>query len=1025
MSDPVSPELWARVSPLLDEALERPPEEWAALVEARCVGDDALRQRVMALLAAHRAAGRFLSEPLTGGPALAVDDAEPSAPETIGPWRILHELGRGGMGVVYLAERTGEQFRQRAALKLVRAGLGSDEVLARFRRERQIVAGLEHPFIARLLDAGRAADGRPYFAMEYVEGRPLTAWCEERKVRLEDRLRLFGQVCGAVQHAHGRLVVHRDLKPSNVLVTAAGEPRLLDFGIAKLLTEDATGSEPLTRTGVQAMTPEYAAPEQLRGGPVSTATDVYALGLILHELLTGRRGRTRPSSSVGDRALRRRLAGDLDTIVTAALREEPERRYPSAEALARDVERHLAGLPVSARPDTLAYRADRFVRRHRIGVAAGALLLLSLVAGLLGTAWQARVAARERDRARAAEARATAVNDFVLHELLQAATPEKSLGRPMTVTEVLDNATRSVTHAFPDLPFTEADVRVTLARSYASLGRFAEAREHAQAARERLEKAAGADAPEVLRVRALLARLGVEQGRYREARGELEEVRARQDALLGPDHADALETRALLGRALSLQGEATSAEKLLRDALASQARFHPDAWRLGVELRASLVDALIGRDLGIEAEAVCREMLAIQEQRLGTSHPDVAATLGKLESALQKQLRYADGLVVARRVVEMRRALHGETHPAVGDALHGLSLVADSAGQYAESREAERKALAVFRETLGPEHPRTVRTLWNIGVDHSQRRQYREAEVIYREVLAIQRRTLGEDDPRTIRAWKDLNALLVSMGRPDDARAAARQATAAYVRIAGRPGVDPQMLVQGAEFLLTVEPADVRDAPRALEWAERAVAAAGRTHFSSVRVLGLAQRDNARIDEAVQSLRDALFLPDGAGSWSTAEHLAKLLRAHRPPQQEEAFLLEFLEWQRRQRGPEDRLLGKTMRLLAKHYDQQGRATDAEARYREALAQLRKGKPESDWEVGRAKSELGGRLLEQRALAEAQPLLAQGYDTLAADPRVHPINMNEAVERLARLHEALGRPGEARAWRAKLQATAPR
>lgn len=1024
MREPLSPELWARVSPVLDDALERPPEEWAALVEARCAGDDSLRERVMALLAAHRAAGGFLSEPVAG-PELAPEDAEPDVPESIGPWRVLHELGRGGMGVVYLAERTGDQFRQRAALKLVRAGLGSDEVMARFRRERQIVAGLEHPCIARLLDAGRAADGRPYFAMEYVEGRPLTAWCEERKVRLEDRLRLFGQVCGAVQHAHSRLVVHRDLKPSNVLVTEAGEPRLLDFGIAKLLTEDEAGVAPLTRTGAQAMTPEYAAPEQLNGGAVSTATDVYALGLILHELLTGRRGRTRPSLSIADKTLRRRIAGDLDTIVMVALREEPERRYPSAEALARDVDRHLAGMPVSARPDTLAYRVDRFVRRHRIGVVAAVLLLLSLLAGLLATAWQARVAQRERDRARAAEARATAVNDFVLHELLEAATPEKSLGRPMAVTEVLDNATRSVAHAFPDLPLTEADVRLTLARSYASLGRFAEAREHAEAARARLEQKAGAGAPEVWRARALLARLGVEQGRYREARAEIEEVLARQDALLGPTHADSLETRALLGRVLSLQGESTAAEKLLREALATQARFHPGAWRLAVDLRGSLVDALIGRDQGIEAEAVCRETLAIQELHLGARHPDVAGTLRKLESSLQKQLRYADALAVARRVVEMRRALYGDKHPAVADGLHGLSLAADLASEYAESRAAEREALAIFEETLGPEHPRTVRTLWNIGVDHSQRREHPEAEAIYRKVLAIQRRTLGEDDPRTIRAWRDLNALLVKMDRAEDARGAARQVTAAYLRIAARPNADPQMLVDGVEFLLTVDPPDARDARLALAWAERAVAVAGRKHFSSVRALGLAQRDNGRIDEAVQSLRNAVFLPEGAGSWSTVEHLVKVLSAHRPPDEAERFLLEFLGWQRQQRGPDDRLLGKTMRLLAKLYDQQGRAADAETRYREALAQFRKGKPESDWEVGRAKSELGGCLLGRRALTQAEPFLVQGYDTLAADPRAHPINMNEAVERLARLHEALDHPGEARAWRAKLQSPARR
>ncbi len=390
MRTPSSPE-WDRVSLILDSLLDRPEHEWAAALDERCGDDAALRRQVLRLLAAHRRANGFLSRPfslaaptLTGELEEAFAKEEVAAPERVGSWRLLRELGRGGMAVVYLAERTGEQFSQRGALKLVHAGLGSGEILARFRRERQILAGLNHPYIARLLDGGRAEDGRPYLIMEYVEGRPLTRYCRERALDVEARLRLFVNICHAVQHAHVRLVVHRDLKPSNILITDAGEPRLLDFGIAKLLAQDETAAT-LTRTGLPLMTPEYAAPEQLRGEAVSTATDVYALGLILYELLAGRhpwrdpigaangdsagrREPPRPSLAMADRVLRRRLAGDLDTIVLMALREEPARRYASAEALARDIERHLAGLPVSARPDTVGYRARKFASRHRWGV---------------------------------------------------------------------------------------------------------------------------------------------------------------------------------------------------------------------------------------------------------------------------------------------------------------------------------------------------------------------------------------------------------------------------------------------------------------------------------------------------------------------------------------------------------------------------------------------------------------------------------------------------------------------------------
>ena len=309
----------------------------------------------------------------------------------IGPYRLVRELGQGGMGVVYLAERADGQFEQRVALKLIKRGMDSDEILRRFLAERQVLARLSHPHIARLLDGGVTAEGQPYFAMEYVDGVPLHHYCEERSLGFEDRLRLFREVCEAVQYAHRSLVVHRDLKPSNILVTSAGETKLVDFGIAKVLYEDVADRS-VTRTDQRLMTPEYAAPEQVRGEPVTTATDVYALGAILYQLLTGRpphqfTGRSRGGAVPhhlrgGPRAAergpctrhrrRRRLRGDLDIIVLKALRKDPARRYPSVEALLEDLERHRTGLPVRARPDSVAYRARKFLGRHRLsGHGAG------------------------------------------------------------------------------------------------------------------------------------------------------------------------------------------------------------------------------------------------------------------------------------------------------------------------------------------------------------------------------------------------------------------------------------------------------------------------------------------------------------------------------------------------------------------------------------------------------------------------------------------------------------------------------
>jgi tetratricopeptide (TPR) repeat protein len=346
----------------------------------------------------------------------------------VGPYRIVREQGRGGMGTVYLAVRADDEFQKRVALKVLRRGIDTEAIVERFRHERQILARLEHPFISALLDGGTTPDGRPYFAMEFVDGRPIDEYCDARQLDTTARLDLFRRICAAVQHAHQNLVIHCDIKPANVLVTAEGTPKLLDFGIAKLLTPGSGATLALTFDGSPLLTPEYASPEQVRGGAVTTATDVYSLGVLLYELLTGRRpyqlaSRTpadvarvicdtepeRPSTAVtkaaerprtGDpQRLRRRLAGDLDNIVLKALSKDPARRYASVDQFSEDVRRHLAGLPVLARRDTVGYRVATFVRRHRTAVAAAALLLVALVGGIVATAWQARIASRERARA--------------------------------------------------------------------------------------------------------------------------------------------------------------------------------------------------------------------------------------------------------------------------------------------------------------------------------------------------------------------------------------------------------------------------------------------------------------------------------------------------------------------------------------------------------------------------------------------------------------------------------------------------
>jgi non-specific serine/threonine protein kinase/serine/threonine-protein kinase len=414
----MTPERWRQIKQIFQAAFELPSEARSAYVQEACAGDAELRAEVESLLLSVEEE-EFLSGVAASyvPEALAEEACDRNIGRRIGAYQIVRQIGEGGMGAVYLAERAGE-FQQQAAIKLLRAGMDSRGIVSRFRHERQILAGLDHPNIAHLLEGGTTEDGRPYFVMEYVDGEPIDTYAAKSGLNIKDRLCLFQQVCAAVQYAHHNLVVHRDIKPGNILVTGGGIPKLLDFGIAKLLRSDIPRETVgLTQAGLRMMTPEYASPEQVRGAPITTATDVYSLGAVLYQLLAGRmphdfpsRSPTemervicetepRPPSQVSGEPAARQLRGDLDTIVLKAMQIDPRQRYASAEQLSADIQRHLDGMPIQARPQTLVYRAGRFVRRNRVSVAAAALVLVSLAAGMTVAIWQARVAQAQRLRA--------------------------------------------------------------------------------------------------------------------------------------------------------------------------------------------------------------------------------------------------------------------------------------------------------------------------------------------------------------------------------------------------------------------------------------------------------------------------------------------------------------------------------------------------------------------------------------------------------------------------------------------------
>jgi tetratricopeptide (TPR) repeat protein/predicted Ser/Thr protein kinase len=711
---------WARVNAVFHAALDHQGEARERYLAQTCSTDAALLAEVRSLLSADAQAGSFLE-----APARVPDEA---APSEIGPWRIKAELGRGGMGTVYLAERSDGVFSMKAALKLLRRGLDTDDLLARFRDERQILASLQHPNIARLLDGGATADGRPWLVMEYIEGLSLLDWCAQHHVDRAGRLALFQKLCGAVQYAHRNLVVHRDLKPANVLVTGNGELKLLDFGIAKVLGVEP--GEERTRPGERLLTPAYASPEQLRGERVTTAADVWALGVILYELLVGKRpfegsGETLSRAILEGTPPPPRLGGDLDTIILTALRKEPEHRYPTVDQLAEDLLRSEAGLPVRARPATFGYRLGKFVERNRLTVVAASLVAASLVAGVVSTALQAREARAARERAEASRARAEELIDFMLGDLRHKLEPSSRL-------DVLEDVSKAVQSYFETMPADELSParRVRMLHQLANV-RLAQAKgdEAALLIKRSRDLLASAPAtPEIEGLRAAAANL---QGRVLEERGEL---------------APALTEFELSGSLLH-----SLVERGLADA----------------DLRATAGDAANDRgrvlfSLGRPGDAVKAHLQAVQG--LGNVEPTsrdgrfaLAKSnlyLGRAQEAVgapkEAQAAFSENLVRARALrADFPQDLELEDYLSI--SLNDLGRVTRLSGQPAEAEVLAVEALALNQAALARDPENAIR-LDGLSASHAFLGRAREdqdklegALAEYREDVKVSERLLAKE----------------------------------------------------------------------------------------------------------------------------------------------------------------------------------------------------------------------------------------------------------------------------------------
>ncbi len=888
---PLTADRWRQLAPIFDEALDLEPEARAAYLDRVCAGDPGLRVDAEALLAADAGSGDFLEDSVDAyvdeevlSPLVGTPDEDPAslpAGTRLGPYRVVRELAHGGMGTVYLGERADGQFEQSVALKVVRGGMDFAEVRRRFLAERQILARLNHPNIAKLLDGGLMAEGRPWFAMEYVAGEPLTAFCDTRQLAVPDRLRLFADVCEAVRYAHQNLVVHRDLKPSNILVTVEGGVKLLDFGIAKLLESDigergSGAAGPATRTELRVLTPAYAAPEQVRGEPVTTATDVYALGAVLYELLTGRRAhrferRTAaeveriicdtepepPSAAVtGAQRLRRLLRGDLDTIVLKALQKDPARRYPSAEALLEDLRRSRSGLPISARPDSFGYRSRKFLLRHRAGVVAGAALFVALLGGLAATLWQAREAARQAATARE-------VKDFVVN-LFQVSDPAESRGREITARELLERGVRRVDSALGRQPEVQEELLGVLGKIHWELGLYAQADTLFSRAVLVARRAYGPDHPEVA---ARLTDRGTaltQLGELAPAESVLQRALDIRRRTQGPNHADFAVTMGELAVTLSEAGKYARAESLYRVVLAIDTRNRgPEAPEVATDLENLGVLLADQGDQLEEADSVYRVALKIRQQHFDAGHPQVLNVEGNIAGNLQSLGRFAEAESLERQVLAGRRRLHPKGHPDVAYSLHALANLLDEVGRWPAAESLYVQALEQRRQLLGPDHPMTMATLNNLAIVRYRMGDLAGAEESFREALRIWGQTLGPDHQYTLKAMNSLGAVLSEGGKYGEAETLLRQALAGQRRQLGDSSTDAAITRRNLGLLLR-RTGRLGEAEQVLRFSlaiyRRELPDSAPRTAEALTALGQVLTDRGRPGEAEPLLREALAI---------------------------------------------------------------------------------------------------------------------------------------------------------------------
>ena len=890
---------WPRIKEIVGAALEREPDERGLFLDQACAQNQALRAEVESLLAAHEGADG-LSRPAW---ATAVAEADNEI-KTVGPYQLIRELGIGGMGQVWLAEQT-EPVHRRLALKLIKAGMYDATTAQRFQAERQSLAIMEHPAIAKVFEAGATPQGQPYFAMEYVDGPPITEYCDRKKLNIQERLKLFLRVCEGVQHAHQKAIIHRDLKPSNILVAEVDgkpAPRIIDFGLAKASVSYFRGHTLVTQAGAFLGTPGYMSPEQVDPNlhDVDTRTDVYSLGVVLYELLTGdlpfdtkiwkkqsldeilrhlrETDPQRPSTKISTnremstaradarstepRQLVGQLRGDLDWITLKALERDRERRYGTPSELAADIERYLENKPVVARPSSRTYRLRKYVQRHRVAVAVAAAVVVMLSGLAIRESLQARRIARERDRANLEAETAKETADFLVG-LFEVADPGEARGKSITANEILERASKRIETGFDRESLIRARLLLTMAEVYKGLGLYDSSAQLAERSWMDRRSALGDADPATLSSRSELGDSLRFLGKLDQAETHLRAALEAQRTAKGPESLDFLVTEARLGIVVYNKGKLKDAESLLLSAVTALRR-------LGQAGTSELVDALqwLGQvlrdeDKRQEAVAVQLESLDLSQKLFGSDHPSTLSALDAIGLLYWDLGRLNEAESYLRQSLEASRRVLGADHTDTLTTTLNLGLVLLDRQKYADGEIAFRAALDGYRKTLGADHAFTLTAMGNLCSDLTLQKKFAEAEGFCRQALAGRRRTLGEDHRATLMSIDTLGVFLLGAHRLPEAESTFRDAYERRRRVLG-PDNSNTLISMGHLGEVILERGRTKEAAELLNTAvERARATLPPTDLTLPNLLtkwGRCLLAMDRKEEAKSTLQDAIRL---------------------------------------------------------------------------------------------------------------------------------------------------------------------